>query len=100
MTKPSELMSIPLPRGWPDRVKSATLHVISLAQFALAHTRGWAANSQVARVRLKAENDRLRQQAAWLTEEIRIKDARMKRTAPQRRPHYVPAERMSIRGLF
>ncbi len=28
------------------------LHVISLAQFALAYTRGWAVNSQVARVRL------------------------------------------------
>ncbi len=27
-----------LPCGWPRRVKSATLHVISLAQFALAYT--------------------------------------------------------------
>ncbi len=72
------------------------LHVISLAQFALAYTRGWAVNSQVARVRLKAENDRLRQQVAWLTEEIRIKDARMRLTAAQRRPHYAPTERMSI----
>ena len=32
---------ISLPRGWPRRVKSAMLHVISLAQFALAYTRGW-----------------------------------------------------------
>ena len=75
------------------------LHVISLAQFALAYTRGWAVNSQVARVRLKAENDRLRQQVALLTEEVRIKDARMKRSASQRRPHYVPTERMSILEL-
>ncbi len=99
MVKQSDLMTIPLPRSWPGRVKSATLHVISLAQFALAYTRGWVANSQVARVRLKAESEQLRQQVAWLTEEIRIKDARMKRTAPQRRPHYVPAERMSILEL-
>ncbi len=36
---------------------------------------------------------------ALLTEEIRIKDARMKRIASQRRPHYVPTERMSILEL-
>jgi len=29
-----------LPRKWPLRVKSALLHVISLAQFATAYTRG------------------------------------------------------------
>ncbi len=34
-TKPSS-PDIPLPRGWPSRVKSAILHVISLAQFTLA----------------------------------------------------------------
>ncbi len=72
------------------------LHVISLAQFALAYTRGWAVNSQVARVRLKAENDRLRQQAARLTAEIRIKDARMRRIPALARPHYFPTDRMSI----
>ena len=37
MAEQSDLMRIPLPRGWPGRVKSATLHVISLAQFALAY---------------------------------------------------------------
>ncbi len=66
------------------------LHIIPLAQFALAYTCGWAVNSQVARVRLKAENDRLRQQVAWLTEKIRIKDARMRQIPAQRRPHYAP----------
>ncbi len=64
MAKHKNPPGISLPRGWPDRVKSATLHVISLAQFALAYTRGWAANSQVARVRLNSEYDRLRQQDA------------------------------------
>jgi putative transposase len=72
---------------------------MSLAQYALAYTRSWAVNSPVARVRLKAENCQLRQQVALLTEEIRIKDARMSRIAPQRRPHYVPIERMSILEL-
>jgi hypothetical protein len=45
MAKQTVSLKIPLPRGWPGRVKSATLHVISLAQFALAYTRGWAVNS-------------------------------------------------------
>jgi putative transposase len=99
MAKQKKPPAISLPRGWPRRVKSTMLHVISLAQFALAYTRGWAVNSQVARVRLMGENDRLRQQVAFLAEEIRIKDARMKRIASLRRPHYVPAERMSILEL-
>ena len=45
MPAKSASAEIPLPRGWPSRVKSAILHVISLAQFTAAYTRGWAANS-------------------------------------------------------
>ncbi|MCP4249283.1 MAG: transposase family protein [bacterium] len=75
------------------------LHVIALAQYAVAYTRGWAVNGRIGRVRLKAENDQLRQQVALLTEEIRIKDARMKRVDPPKRPHYVPTERMAILEL-
>ena len=81
---------IPLPRGWPSRVKSAILHVISLAQFMLAYTRGWAANSPNSRIRLKAESDRAHQEIALLREEVRIKDARMAQLAPHRRPYYAP----------
>ena len=99
MTRHGNPPGIPLPAGWSQHAKSAMLRVISLAQFALAYTCGWALNSQVTRVRLKAENDRLRQQVALLTEEIRIKDARMRMTAAQRRPHYAPTERMSILEL-
>ena len=36
---------VPLPASWPKHAKAATLHVISLAHFALAQVRGWAANS-------------------------------------------------------
>ncbi len=96
MAKQKKPPAISLPRGWPRRVKTTMLHVVSLAQFALAYTRGWAVNSQVARVRLKAEIGQLRQHVALLTEELRSKDARMKRIAPPRRPHYVPTERMAI----
>jgi transposase InsO family protein len=75
------------------------LHVISLAQFAAAHTRGWAADSVNARVRLKAELDRANQELLMLREETRIKDARLARIDPHRRPHYPPTERMAILAL-
>ncbi len=78
---------IPLPKGWPQTIRSAVIHTISLAQFSLTHTRSWAANSWNARIRLKQENDRLRQEVSLLIEEMRIKDARMLRIPAQRRPH-------------
>ncbi len=61
----SQAPSIHLPSRWNDTVRSAVLHVISLAQVAAARTRGWAAYSVNARVRLKAEKDRLQQQVLW-----------------------------------
>jgi len=71
--------SIPLPKGWPNRVRSGVIHVISLAHVALTVARGVAANSINTRILLKAENNRLRQEIALLIEEGRIKDARMER---------------------
>jgi hypothetical protein len=50
----ANLPRISLPKAWPTHVASAVLHVI-LAQFATAYTRGWAANSINARIRLKAK---------------------------------------------
>jgi transcriptional regulator with XRE-family HTH domain len=50
-------------------------------------------------MRLKAENDRLLQEVALRCEEIRIKDDRMARIAPHRRPHYAPTARMAILEL-
>src|SRR5262245_9713702 len=41
----------------------------------------------------------MRQDPALLREEIRIKDARMARIAPHRRPHFAATERMAILGL-
>ena len=90
---------VTLPDGWCERVRSAMLGVISLAQYAMAATRSWAVNSPIARVRLKAENDRLRQHVTLLTEELRIKDARMGQIAPHKRPQYAPTERMAILEL-
>jgi hypothetical protein len=88
-----------LPRGWQDGVKSAVLHTIALAHYAIVYARAWAADSINARVRLAAENDRLHEECALLREELRIKDTRMTQIAPQRRPHYAPHERMAILEL-
>ncbi len=68
-------LRIPLPKGWPRSIRSAVIHAISLAQFSLTHTRSWAANNWNARIRLKQENDRLRQEMAILIKGMRIKDA-------------------------
>ncbi len=90
---------IPLPHSWTSQVRSAMLHVLSLAQYATIYTRSWAVDSMNGRVRLRAENDRQRQEMALLREELRIKDARMARIPPQRRRHYPPTERMAILEL-
>ena len=91
--------NIPLLSGWPDSIRSAVIYVISLAHYAITCARGWAANSANARVRLAAENDRLDQEIQLLREELRIKDVRMARIDPRRRPYYPPTERMAILEL-
>ena len=90
---------LPLPKSWTKHVRSAVLHVISLAQYAAVYTRSWAVDSMNGRVRLRAELDRANQEIALLRDAIRIKDARMARIAPFRRPHYPPTERMAILEL-
>jgi hypothetical protein len=77
-----------LPKSWPATIRSAMLHVVSLAKYAAVYTRGWAADSPNARVRFRAERDRSLDDAALLREEMRIKDARMASIAPHRRPFY------------
>jgi transposase InsO family protein len=90
---------IPLPIGWPAFVKSAVLHTIALAQYAIVYTRSWAADSRNGRVRAKAEQDRVQQEAALLREQLRITNVRMGRIPAEHRPHYLPAERMAILEL-
>ncbi len=87
---------ISLPKLWPTRAKSAMLQVISLAQFSMAYSRGWAADSVTPRLRLKARIDQLEQEVALLREEIRIKDVRMVSISPHRRPQYSPLERCKL----
>ena len=95
----SKSPKIALPTGWNRCVRSAILHVISVAHFSLSYARGWAVDSVNARLRLSAEKSRLVDEVAMLREEVRTKDARMARIAPQRRPHYTPTERLAILEL-
>ena len=60
------LPDLPVPSGWAKNVKSAVLHVVSLAHHAILTTRGWAANSINARARLAADNDQLKQEVQLL----------------------------------
>ena len=48
--------NVPLVSGWPKSVKSAILHVISMAHYAMVAARGWAANSVNTRVRVWSQN--------------------------------------------
>ena len=50
-------------------------------------------------VRLAADNDRLKQETQLLREELRIKDTRLAKIDPRRRPYYPPTERMAILEL-
>ena len=91
--------SLPLPRGWPRRVRSAVVQVISLARTSLALTQSWASESMNGQLRRRAEGDRLQSEIQLLREEIRIKDARMEQIEAHRRPHYPPTERLAILEL-
>ncbi|MGB3194927.1 MAG: helix-turn-helix domain-containing protein, partial [Phycisphaerae bacterium] len=88
-----------LPNHWSRHVKSALLHVISLARLACVHTWEWAAGSLDPRTRLAAQLQQTRAEIALLQEELRIKDARMALIPPHRRPHYPPTERMAVLEL-
>ncbi len=82
--------AIALPKSWTKHVRTAMLHVVSLAQYATAYTRSWAADNINGRLRAKSENDQSQQEVVLLREEMRIKDARMALVNPHRRPYYRP----------
>ena len=94
-----DFADIPLPKAWPKRARSAIIHVVSLAHSAIVCARGWAVNSPIARVRLRGQLEVARAEIALLTEELRIKDARMASIDSRKRPHYRPTERLAILEL-
>ena len=94
--RPSASALPPLPRGWTKTVRSAVVQAISVASMALTHTWGRAATASKPRRRLHAELDRLKTEVALLHEELDIKDSRLNRVPPRKRPHYEPVQRMRI----
>ena len=93
------LRKIPLPRAWNRRTKAAILQILALSHYAFTVLVAGAANDRSRWARLHGENDRLSHELALLREELRIKNARMARVPPHRRPHYTPLERMAILEL-
>ena len=60
------------PDPWPEQIRAALLHVASFAQAAIVYTRGWCADSSLARVRLAGQLEQARNEISLLREEIRI----------------------------
>jgi hypothetical protein len=79
------LPDTPLPPGWDRSVRTAVLHVISLAHYVVVAASGWAANSTNARVRLTAENDQFKQEAQSLAQGAERLQCRSDRKFPSRR---------------
>ena len=98
-SKPTTSALPPLPRGWTKTVRSAVVQAMSVASMALTHAWGRAATASSPRRRLLAELDRMRTELSLLQEELDIKDARLTRVEPRKRPHYEPTQRMRIMEL-
>ena len=82
--------TIPLPKKWPEHIKSAVIHAIALAATAFTAVSGSAATRRSKAARLQALLNKAKHEIALLREEIRLKDARFSRVNPHRRPHYRP----------
>ncbi len=89
---------IRLPEDWPEHVKSGILHVISLAQVALTAARARAKKRGIV-ARLRAKVEEQAGEISLLGEELELKDLRLARVKPRRRPHYRGTERLRILEL-
>ncbi len=90
---------IPLPSSWPANVCHSVIAAVGLAWVSMTHVRGWAINSPIERLRLKAENERLLGRLAVVEAENRILKARLSRVPARERPYYTPEERLEILSL-
>lgn len=88
-----------MPSSWPRRINRALLNITAIASSVLTRTTADAADSPLARVRLRAKVARLQAEVGMLKEEIRIKDQRLHQVAPAHRPHYPPIARLEILRL-
>lgn len=86
------------PRGWNKSVRASVLHAIALANsiwLQMAASR----RSNRRGANALGESSQFRREIELLREELRIKDARLARIVPHRRPHYTPVERLAILEL-
>ena len=67
---------ITIPKDWPEFVKSAIIHVISLAGFVISNTRGLVVKGTHGSAQYKIQNEALEHEIGLLKEELLIKDAR------------------------
>ena len=89
---------IPLPNDWPSHVRKGILHVIALARMALTARRASAKKKGLV-ARLRARVEEQAEEISRLEAELRLKDLRMGRLKPRRRPHYRGVERLAILEL-
>lgn len=90
---------ISLPKGWPEFIREAIIHVIALARIAIMHSRNWPDGLENDTLRLRSENDRLNNEVVLLRMELEIKGARLAAIDPHRRPNYSPSQRLQILRL-
>ena len=99
MNEQGPFHGIPLPKDWPQHIKLAVIHSVALSHRAITFSRSFAINSSIERVRLAGELDRVQNEIALIREELRIKDARMTKLPPRKRPQYSSQERMAVLEL-
>ncbi len=99
-TMPSEPFTkeLPLPKAWKQSIKSAVIHTLSLAFKSITLTLSQLSENDHLPIRIAAELKRLKMENAQLKEMMAIKDARMARLDPKRRPYYSPTERIGAAG--
>ncbi|MBL8743031.1 MAG: DDE-type integrase/transposase/recombinase [Myxococcales bacterium] len=95
MTTSAKSTNLPLPTGWSETVKTALLQVSALARVAILDVRaGFATGPKDAKT--AARIAALETEVGQLREELRIKDARMARLDPRKRPHFAADDRLAI----
>ncbi len=96
---PNHALTIPLPKSWPATVRSAMLHVVSLAKYAAVYARSWASDRADARVRIRAERNRHQEDNGLLHEELRSMDARIASIPAHHRTFCRATKRLAILEL-
>ena len=91
--------TLPIPHQWPSSVKSAFIQAVSLASAVFTCSCVLSAKRKSRDTRKNAEFAQAYQENQLLREELAIKDERILRIPPHRRPQYSPIPRMRILSL-